>query len=46
MVEGLQEGDIGMLGLAHSDGSVYATIFSANPDANGVWRFDVDTGEA
>ena len=46
-VEGLQEGDIGMLGLAApADGSVYATIFSANPDAHGVWRFDVDTGEA
>ena len=46
-VEGLQEGDVGMLGLAaHPDGSVYAGVFSANPDANGVWRFDVDTGEA
>jgi sugar lactone lactonase YvrE len=46
-VEGLQEGDIGMLGLAaHADGSIYATIVSANPDANGVWRFSVDTGEA
>jgi sugar lactone lactonase YvrE len=46
-VEGLQEGDIGMLGLtAHPDGSVYAGVFSANPDAHGVWRFDVDTGEA
>src|SRR5215207_7127513 len=46
-VEGLQEGDIGMLGLAaHADGSVYATVFSANPDAHGVWRFTVDTGEA
>jgi hypothetical protein len=46
-VEGLQEGDIGMLGLAaHADGSIYATIVSANPDAHGVWRFDVDTGEA
>jgi sugar lactone lactonase YvrE len=44
-VEGLQEGDVGMLGLAaHPDGSIYATVFSANPDANGVWRIDVDTG--
>ena len=46
-VEGLQEGDIGMLGLAaHADGSVYGGVFSANPDAHGVWRFDVATGEA
>ena len=46
-VEDLQEGDVGMLGLAaHPDGSVYATVFSANPDAHGVWRFAVDTGEA
>jgi sugar lactone lactonase YvrE len=46
-VDGLQEGDIGMLGItAHPDGSVYAGVFSANPDAHGVWRFDVDTGEA
>ncbi len=46
-VEGLQEGDIGMLGItAHPDGSVYAGVFSANPDAHGVWRFDVDTGAA
>ena len=46
-VEGLQEGDIGMLGVtAHADGSVYAGVFSANPDAHGVWRFDVDAGEA
>lgn len=46
-VEGLQEGDIGMLGLtARADGSVYAGVFSANADAHGVWRFDLDTGEA
>ena len=36
-----------MLGLtAHPDGSVYAGVFSTNPDSHGVWRFDVDTGEA
>ncbi len=46
-VEGLQEGDIGMLGItAHPDGSIYAGVFSANSDAHGVWRFDVDTGAA
>ena len=45
-VAGLQEGDVGMLGLApHPDGSIYATVVSTNPDANGVWRIDVDTGE-
>jgi sugar lactone lactonase YvrE len=44
-VEGLQEDDVGMLGLAaHPDGSIYATVVSTNPDANGVWRIDVDTG--
>ena len=44
-IEGLQEGDIGVLGLAvHSDGSVYAGVFSANPDAHGVWRIDAGTG--
>jgi len=44
-VEGLQEGDVGMLGLAvHPDGSIYATVVSTNLDANGVWRIDVDTG--
>ena len=46
-VEGLQEGDVGMLGLAaHPDGSIYATVVSTNPDANGVWRIDVDTAAA
>ncbi len=46
-VEGLQEGDIGMLGVtAHTDGGVYAGVFSANPDAHGAWRFDVEAGTA
>jgi hypothetical protein len=46
-VEGLQEGDIGLLGItAHADGSIYGGVFSANPAAHGVWRFDVDTGAA
>lgn len=46
-VEGLQEGDLGMLGIsAHADGSVYGAVFSTNPEANGVWHFDVDGGEA
>lgn len=45
-VEGLQEGDLGMLGIAaHPDGSVYGAVFSSNPEANGVWRFDVEGGE-
>lgn len=46
-VEGLQEGDLGLLGItAHADSEVYGAVFSANPDANGVWRFDVERGEA
>jgi sugar lactone lactonase YvrE len=45
-IEGLEEGDIGMLGLAvHTDGSVYAGVFSANPEAHGVWRMDVAGGD-
>jgi gluconolactonase len=45
-VEGLQEGDLGLLGItAHEDGSVYGALFSSNPDANGVWHFDVESGE-
>jgi sugar lactone lactonase YvrE len=44
-VEGVQEGDIGMLGLAvATDGSVYAGVTSTNPEAHGVWRIDTDTG--
>jgi sugar lactone lactonase YvrE len=46
-VEGLQEGDLGMLGVtAHEDGSVWGGVFSGNADAHGVWRFDVATGAA
>lgn len=44
-VEGVQEGDFGLIGLAaHEDGSVYGGVFSANADAHGVWRFDVEAG--
>ena len=46
-VEGLGEGDIGLLGLAFGpDGAVYGALVSQNPDANGVWRFDTATGAA
>ena len=46
-VEGLVEGDVGLLGLAVSDaGDVYGAVFSGNPDVNGVWAFDGMTGEA
>jgi sugar lactone lactonase YvrE len=46
-VAGLQDGDPGLLGLAASaDGSVYGAVVSANADARGVWRFDVETGAA
>lgn len=46
-IDGLEEGDLGMLGItAHEDGSVYGAVFSSNAEVNGVWRFDVDAGEA
>ena len=44
-VEGLMDGDIGLLGLTTDEsGDVYGAVFSANPEANGVWRFDAETG--
>ena len=46
-VAGLQEGDLGLLGLAvGADGRVYGAVASTNADAHGVWRFDVETGAA
>ncbi len=46
VVEGLAEGDIGLLGLAVSEaGDVYGALSSSNPDVNGVWVFDGMTGE-
>ncbi len=46
-VEGISTGDFGLLGLAVDDsGNVYGGVQSANPDANGVWRFDHETGDA
>ena len=46
-VEGLMEGDPGMLGLAtDAEGNVYGGVISTNPDANGVWKFDAETGDA
>jgi sugar lactone lactonase YvrE len=45
-VEGLAEGDLGLLGLAvDEDGYVYGAVVSSNPEANGVWIFDPMTGE-
>jgi sugar lactone lactonase YvrE len=39
--------DFGLLGLATDPmGNVYGAVQAANPDANGVWRFDRTTGEA
>ena len=39
--------DFGLLGLAvDARGNVYGTVQSANPDANGVWRFHRRTGVA
>ena len=47
VVEGLEEGDLGLLGLTvDGDGNVYGAVASANPDAKGVWRFDRETGDA
>jgi sugar lactone lactonase YvrE len=46
-ISGLQVGDIGLLGLAtDAPGNIYGGVFSANPDAHGVWRFDRKTGVA
>ena len=44
-VQGLGPGDIGLIGLAtDAPGNVYGGVFSANPDAHGVWKFDRKTG--
>jgi hypothetical protein len=47
-VDGIVGGrDFGLLGLAVDVfGNVYGAVQSANPDANGVWRFDRTTGAA
>jgi len=47
-VNGITPGsDFGLLGLAVDVfGNVYGAVQSANPDANGVWRFDRITGAA
>jgi len=47
-VNGITPGsDFGLLGLAVDVfGNVYGAVQSANPDANGVWRFDRRTGDA
>jgi sugar lactone lactonase YvrE len=47
MIEGLQQDDFGLLGLTvDSDGNVLGGVVSKNADANGVWRFDGETGDA
>ena len=46
-IEGLSEGDFGLIGITVGpDGAVYGGVFSGNPDAKGVWRFDVADGTA
>jgi len=47
-VDGIVPGrDFGLLGLAvDTFGNVYGAVQSANPNANGVWRFDRRTGDA
>ena len=46
-VSGLQEGDFGLLGVTANDaGDIYGAVVSSNPEANGVWKFAADSGEA
>jgi sugar lactone lactonase YvrE len=47
-VDGIVAGrDFGLLGLAVDvQGNVYGAVQSADPAANGVWRFDRTTGDA
>lgn len=46
LLEGLQEGDFGIGGHAvDASDDVYTTAISANPEVNGVWRFDAATGD-
>src|SRR5436190_9289219 len=47
-VDGIVPGrDFGLLGLAVDvQGNVYGAVQSADPAANGVWRFDRFTGDA
>jgi sugar lactone lactonase YvrE len=47
-VDGIVPGrDFGLLGLAvDTFGNVYGAVQSADPEANGVWRFDRGTGDA
>lgn len=45
-LEGLGEGDFGLIGMTVREGDVYAAVMSANADLNGVWQFDTRTGDA
>jgi sugar lactone lactonase YvrE len=47
-VDGIVPGrDFGLLGLAvDTVGNVYGAVQSADPDVNGVWRFDRGSGDA
>jgi sugar lactone lactonase YvrE len=46
-VGGIQQGDLGLLGLADDEaGNVYGTVVSKNKAANGVWKFAAANGEA
>jgi sugar lactone lactonase YvrE len=45
-IEGLRQDDFGLLGLTvDADGNVYGAVVSENSDANGVWRFDAESGD-
>lgn len=43
-VNGIQQGDFGLLGLSHdAEGNIYGTVVSKNKAANGVWKFAAGT---
>ena len=48
-IEGIAEGDFGLIGVTTGEfdpENVYGAVFSSNPDATGVWRFDIAAGTA
>lgn len=46
-IEGIAEGDFGLIGITEGpDGAIYGGVFAADPDVTGVWRFDLESGEA
>lgn len=42
----ITDDDVSLLGLAvDANGDIFGAVGSGNPDVNGVWKFDADTGE-